>query len=239
MTFREALDSAQRAELEALRIPAQYEDGALLFAQGDPSTGGHLVRSGAVDLTLTLPGGEERHVARIGPGGFFGEPALLSAGRRQHSARAVGPTRVDALDRFDFQGLRHGLRPVSFTVLLELARLIGRRLLRAGQASASCFVVVRGAVEAVNPATNERVALFGPGNVFGQLAPLLGTPVIADCRMREVGVVLELGPDALDVLLKPHSRLSFRFVNAIGRALLGGLARANRVWARAGTERRA
>jgi CRP-like cAMP-binding protein len=300
MTFYDAIGAPHRHELDALLVERHHADGDVLFTQGDPATGAHLVRSGAVVLSLTLPGGAERHVATLGPGEFFGEPALLQPRTRQLTARALGATRVDFLDRHDFQGLHHCHRPASFAILLEIARLIGRRiqgadaatrdrvvpclgpapmlgvgrdapgafdprpylprleffarlspgdheallelgtlwelprgrvLLHAGQRSDRCFVVIRGAVEAIH-GSNQRVALFGPGTAVGQLAPLLGTPVLTECRMREPGTLLELGPSALAVLLQPESPRSFRFVNALCLGLLGDLDRANRVLAR-------
>ena len=89
-----------------------------------------------------------------------------------------------------------------------------------------------------NPATGQRLALFGPGQLLGQVAPLLGIPVISDVRMREDGVVLELGPRALERLLQPESGLSYRFVHAMVRALLGAQDRALRVRAREEQQRR-
>ena len=301
--FLSTLDAAERLEVELLFRRQIYADGATLFQQGEPATGGYLIRQGRVALELTLPGAERLRVSELGPGAFFGEPSLLLDGTRTLSARAVGELHVDLLERHDFQGLRHSLRPAAFKVMLELARLTGQRIqladqatsgqpllpaqptpaqplsasgtpgcsfdprpflgrlpffsafsptereellalgelyelprgsevLRGGQRSDCCFSVVRGAVEVVNPVTHQHMAVLGPGSLFGHLAPLLGARTIADCRTRERAVLLELGPEALEILLRPERRVSHRFVNALCVALLRGLARADRVLAR-------
>ena len=117
----------------------------------------------------------------------------------------------------------------------ELPR--GRGLIRMGQRSDRCWIVIRGAVEAYNPRSGMHVALFGPGDIFGQLSPLLGSPAIADCRVRERAVVLEVGPVACRSLFAPTSRVSFKFLNATCLALSKALARANRVLARTTKQR--
>lgn len=108
----------------------------------------------------------------------------------------------------------------------------GHEVVRFGQRSDRCWIVLRGAVEVLNPKTRRRVALLGPGKLFGQLAPLLGARTIATCRVREDAVLLELGPESLGILLTPRERVSFRFLDALALDLIQGLQRAHRVLAR-------
>ncbi len=103
----------------------------------------------------------------------------------------------------------------------------GRVLIAEGVEARGIFIVVRGAVEIC--CDGLRLGLAGPGGLVGHLGPLLGTSPIATCRMREDGVVLQLDPSALERLLTPTDRLSYRFLDALCLALLADLGRANRV----------
>lgn len=307
--FFSSLLPEERQELAALFHPVEVEAGERLFTQGSVSEGAYLIEEGALDLELALPGDDPVVIGRVASGDFLGEPALLCSARRNLSAVAVKRVRAQFIDRLDYQGLRHSFRTVSFKLMLEIARLTGRRLqevnqatsavagnrqddpftdtpiwgashpdaqegcpfdpapylpllpffkeftaqdvtdllsltsmwevprggllVRAGEKARCCWIVIRGAVEALSPDTGMRVALFGPGDILGQFSPLLDLPATAHCRVREDAVVLEVGPKALDHLLRPASRASFKFVNGACLASMRGLQRANRVLARA------
>ena len=110
----------------------------------------------------------------------------------------------------------------------------GRRILRAGDQSDSCFVVVRGAVEVVigPEAAPVSLAVLGPGAFFGQLGLLLGEPRSASCRVREPAVILELPRADAERLLQPSGHIGFRLTEALALQLLSSLGRANRALAR-------
>lgn len=134
--------------------------------------------------------------------------------------------------------------PTDQSELLERGTLWqlprGRVLAPNGDRSPTLFLVIRGAVEALEHGSNTRIALVGPGGMVGQLSPLLGCPEPATYRMRESGTVLELEETALKQLFHPTGHLSYRFLDALCARLLTDIRRANQVRARAeGTRRRA
>lgn len=118
--------------------------------------------------------------------------------------------------------------------LLQLGKLWdldrGVRILRHGQTSQRCFLVVRGAVGIEQSGLS--IGIIGPGQTVGEMAPLTGRPATADLVMREHGTLLELGPGALSTLTAPENRVAFKFTNAIATALAERLARTNRQVAR-------
>ncbi|HEY3997228.1 MAG TPA: peptidase domain-containing ABC transporter, partial [Candidatus Xenobia bacterium] len=81
-----------------------YERGDYVFRQGEPGDSFYIVRAGRVEV---LREGPERTVRwrEIGPGGFFGEIALMSGESRGASIRCLEPTQVFRLGRGDFDEL--------------------------------------------------------------------------------------------------------------------------------------
>lgn len=93
-------------ELALLGVHARrrsYEDGEVLFMQGDPGHGLFIVLSGLVSLDRTNSFGEVIHIARRGVGEHVGEMALLDGQPRSTDGRASGFTEVLMLERDGFR----------------------------------------------------------------------------------------------------------------------------------------
>jgi CRP-like cAMP-binding protein len=300
-----SLTADELDEISPLFTVQHFAAGSYLFHAGDHASGAFLIDEGEIDLELVVPGVGARAVYSIGAGNILGEPALVADAARQLGARARGDVATRFIEQIDFQALRNGFRPVSFKLMLAIARLAGVRIHRAdeadvalagdasapsrepapplgvderpgasfdprpflprlaffksfppsdiaellamgqlwelprgralaayGQRSDRVWAVVRGAVEAVHPRSGRRVALYAPGQLCGELPPLLGEPSFFSLRTRERTVLLELGPEAFAVLTSPERRVAHRFINALTLDLLDRLERANRVLAR-------
>jgi CRP/FNR family cyclic AMP-dependent transcriptional regulator len=91
-----------RDQLDALAAflrPRQYRKSSVIFSEGDPGTTFYLIEEGEVKLTITSPAGKEVILAFLGPGGFFGELALLDGGPRSATAVAKIASRLLVLER--------------------------------------------------------------------------------------------------------------------------------------------
>ena len=113
---REALDGVA-ARLLLQHIPL----GEVIFSPGDPGDAMYFVESGQVELYKE---DEERHetLARLIPGDFFGEMALLTGQARTVTAHAVAHSNLWVLYRTDFDSLlvKHpGLTVALSNVLRE------------------------------------------------------------------------------------------------------------------------
>jgi CRP-like cAMP-binding protein len=97
-----------------------------------------------------------------------------------------------------------------------------------GDEGRSCFVVVRGAIEVLTAVGGRRLGVLGPGKLFGELAPLLGTPRTATCRTLERATLLELPEAEFRRLIDSDERLSFRFQEGLLRNLMRRLMEINR-----------
>jgi len=101
-----------------------FPKGARLVRQGEASRGAFLIRAGAVEAQVALPGGGMLTVAELGEGDMFGEMALIERG--SCSASVVARSAVDTLfvARDDFRALVASRDPAA----LELQRAITRVL---------------------------------------------------------------------------------------------------------------
>ncbi len=93
------LDDDQLARLAGLGAIRSVDAGQPVFRPGDEPDGLYVVLEGRV--TLSRPGGDGRlfDLGERGPGGSFGEPALLDGARRSALVVAAEPSRFFVLGR--------------------------------------------------------------------------------------------------------------------------------------------
>ncbi len=93
-------------------------EGRVLFEEGAESEGLVLLLSGDLDLE-TRDGGK---VGRVGAGGALGGLSLVTPGRREVTALAVGACEVATLDRGAFRRLMDDVPRVACKLLEALLR---------------------------------------------------------------------------------------------------------------------
>jgi len=178
------------------------------------------------DKVLACPAPEDRHGEAEGSG----DP-LAAIERRQRVGfdhRPILPL-LPALQEFSDSEID---RLSAGAALVELPR--GHAVFSRGQPSQACFMVVRGAVEvnARHAERERRLAVLGPGQLFGFMSLLEGGAHGASARVRESAVLLELPKSAFDELYLGASTASTKLHRAIHRSLLGSLAQTNRMLTR-------
>ena len=102
-------------------IPNTYEDGEVIFEQGDAAADMYVIRAGGVRIARTTANGNVT-LAELEPDDFFGEMALFEPGARTATAIAVGTTEVEAVDRMTF------IEAVGNPVVWEMCRKMCRRI---------------------------------------------------------------------------------------------------------------
>jgi NADH dehydrogenase len=80
------------------------ESGDELFRKGEPAFSFYVVKSGALEIR-----DEDGVAQRIGPGGYFGERALLEDGKWSYNAVATEPTRLVSIPGSVFRQLVRGI----------------------------------------------------------------------------------------------------------------------------------
>jgi CRP-like cAMP-binding protein/thioredoxin reductase len=79
--------------------PRAFRPGEVIVRQNDYTDSVYLISRGAVDIAMRPEGKtEERHLARLEPGRFFGEMSLISGRRRNATAAAAGPGEARLLE---------------------------------------------------------------------------------------------------------------------------------------------
>ena len=119
--------SCSREELRrisALTTLFEAKQGTLFARQGQPGKEFFVVISGSAVATRN-----DRELTRYGPGGFFGELALLDGGERTATVYAESDMRLLVLSAGEFKSLQLAAPSVAFKMLAEL----GARLRKADQ----------------------------------------------------------------------------------------------------------
>ena len=102
---------------------AEVEEGEVIFKEGDQGDAFYIVFQGGVELSLTRPGGEVENPALLGPGGSFGEMALLDDAPRSATARAASGSALIRLGKEDFRALL-GHDSLALRILASLSRAL-------------------------------------------------------------------------------------------------------------------
>jgi CRP-like cAMP-binding protein len=96
------LGPEERDRFVAAAHARSWRAGATIFALGDPGTSMMLVRTGTVRIGYPTPDGRSFLLAELGPGGVFGEIALLDGGPRSAEASAATDCMLLVFERRDF-----------------------------------------------------------------------------------------------------------------------------------------
>jgi CRP/FNR family transcriptional regulator len=125
-------DGLSRDELARIAeccLERGYAAGAVLVRQGEQGVGLFIVASGSVRVTQHQEDGEEQLLALLGPGGVFGEMALLDDLPRSATVTALEPTRTLVLVYWDFRAMLLD----NAEIAVKLLGVLSRRLRAAEQ----------------------------------------------------------------------------------------------------------
>ncbi len=101
--------------------PRSFEEGAVLFREGDTGDALYLLAGGLVKLSKVDLGGHEKTLALLQPPEFFGEMALLGQATRSATALALSKVSAYMLFRDDFQRLLTTYPTVNLNLTTTLA----------------------------------------------------------------------------------------------------------------------
>jgi CRP-like cAMP-binding protein len=98
------LDMASLEDVAARLHPQTAAAGADVVRQGEHGERFYVIESGEAEVLL-----DDYPIGRLGPGGGFGERALLRGSARTATVRALTPLAMQTLDRWDFLSAITGL----------------------------------------------------------------------------------------------------------------------------------
>lgn len=115
--FMQALSPMVLERLASRLIPVAASYGDVLVRQGDPGDRFYAIEEGKVRVSV-----QGRHIAQFGPSTYFGEIALLRNVVRTASVTALGPVKLQALERDEFLAAVTGSKPSAEAVEAEIVR---------------------------------------------------------------------------------------------------------------------
>ena len=132
--FSEVDDATLRTIAAALR-PRRFRRGEVVFHAGDPGDALFIVVSGQAKVTVPSDDGSEPAIlTTVGPGGFFGELALLDGAPRSTTIVALDVVETMVLRRALLVSLAGEIRRLTAQVedlhFLDLPGRLARHLLR-------------------------------------------------------------------------------------------------------------
>jgi trk system potassium uptake protein TrkA len=113
-------DDDELARIAAVAKPREVDTGAELTRQGDEGFEFFVIVGG--DASAAVDGAE---VGTIGPGGFFGEMALIDGAERVATVTAMSPMQLLVLDRHDFNEMLELAMP---QIAPKLLAVVGARM---------------------------------------------------------------------------------------------------------------
>ena len=127
-SFLESLDAEARDRLISVARPVSFMKGAILVRHGEPARGAYVLREGAAEAVVTLPGGESLVVARLGPGSIFGEMALIELGTCTATVRATANIDGWFVAHEDFRALVSQSQPAAIRLQHEVTAILAARI---------------------------------------------------------------------------------------------------------------
>ena len=120
--FGELPDTELQAISEQLHRE-RYLKGQVIFSEGEEGDALYLIESGQVQV-VTGPSSDEKILAYLGPGNFFGELALLLDEPRSATVRVVIDVEVWVLRKHDLEAMLED----HAIIALQMSRELSRRL---------------------------------------------------------------------------------------------------------------
>jgi len=127
-----SLPSQELALLAAKTHRRSFKPGAAMFREGESGDELFVVASGLVSVSILSQDAEVIELARVGPGAFFGEMAMLERAPRSATCTAVEPTTCLTLKAADFEELIDEAPEAAVRVLDRMLGIAAGRLVNTG-----------------------------------------------------------------------------------------------------------
>ncbi len=103
------------------RLGSEFPPGEVLFREGESGEVMYVIQSGAVRISKSV-GGQDKLLAVLGPGEFFGEMAILNGKPRTATAVVLDPTRCLVIDPRTLEEMVARNSEIALRLIKKLAR---------------------------------------------------------------------------------------------------------------------
>ena len=118
------LDDDDLMKIRKLCVTQHYEKDRLILIEEEAGTTLFLIQKGRVKVSRISEDGREVILSILGPGGFFGELALIDGKTRSASVTAIEDSEALLLHRREFLALLGDYPQIAISLLKELAARI-------------------------------------------------------------------------------------------------------------------
>lgn len=108
--------------LIAAAVERRYGRGQVIFLEGEPGAGLHVIAEGQVKIFKLSPQGREQILHRLGPGDTFNDVAVLDGGPNPASAAALTDVTLCVIARADIQRLAQVYPVLAWALIESIAR---------------------------------------------------------------------------------------------------------------------
>jgi len=109
------------AALAAVAVQRAYGRGQIIFLEGDPCAGLHIVAAGEVKVFKLSPQGREQTLHRFRAGDTFNDVAVLDGGPNPASAAALTDAALCIISRPDIRRLAERHPPLAWALIESIA----------------------------------------------------------------------------------------------------------------------
>jgi len=117
----ESLSEDELRQMAELAVPRRYDDGQVIFREGDRSDTCFIVRTGRVRITRTHSGGRRLTLAELAAGDMFGELSMFDGEGRSATVEALEDTTTLALLERDVKRVLRAHPEIAVKMLARLA----------------------------------------------------------------------------------------------------------------------
>ena len=128
LAFTAGFERSQLERLAEIASPVRWSAGEIIYREGDPGSPVYLVEEGLVALELVVPGREPVTIQTIGSGEIFGWSSLFYQRPKTSAARALTPSRAQALDAARLRALCDGDPVFGYALTRRVLQVVSERL---------------------------------------------------------------------------------------------------------------
>jgi CRP/FNR family cyclic AMP-dependent transcriptional regulator len=121
VSYFAALPDSLLSELAALSVERRYGRGQVIFLEGEPCAGLHIVAEGRVRIYKLSPQGREQVLEQVEPGGTFNDVAVLDGGPNPASAMAASDVLLWVVARADIRRLAQAHPELAWALIESIA----------------------------------------------------------------------------------------------------------------------
>ena len=122
------LDAEERAELEALLEPANFDTGQAIFREGGPEEKLYVITFGTVEVHKRVLRKRRQHLATVRAPTVVGEMGLLTEPRAAATVEAVTPVEAHGIDRDRLLEMLDADSPAACKLVYEIGRTLAERM---------------------------------------------------------------------------------------------------------------